>query len=186
MANAPLSNDPHAFERAGELLRKGAAAEAAALLHPLVENGRGGLLARLQFARALAACGAIEEALAIARETALLFPNAAPAALGLGEALLANSQLPTAIAEFQRALRIDPNLDEARFLLGKTWLDAGEPGKALQELQSIPPEHSPTGLPGLVCEAEQMQRAARSNPRYVRHLFDQFSSDYDARMLGQL
>jgi predicted TPR repeat methyltransferase len=186
MANAPSSSDPNAIERAGELLTKGAAAQAAILLKPLIENGCGGLFARLQFARALSACGAIDEALAAARETALLFSNAAPAALGLGEILLANHQLPTAIAEFQRALRIDPNLSEARFLLGKTWLQAGEPEKALQQLQSIPPADSLTGLPDLVSEAEQMQRAARSNPRYVRHLFDQFSSDYDARMLGQL
>jgi predicted TPR repeat methyltransferase len=186
MANAPSSSDPHAIEHAGELLRKGAAVEAADLLKPLIEDGRGGLFARLQFARALSACGALGEALEVARETTLLFSNAAPAALGLGEILLTNSQLFTAIAEFQRTLRIDPNLSEARFLLGKTWLQAGEPEKALQELHSIPPADSPTGLHDLISEAEQMQRAARSNPRYVRHLFDQFSSDYDARMLGQL
>jgi len=186
MANAPSASDPDTIERAGELLTKGAAAEAVTLLKPLIENGRAGLFARLQFARALSGSGAIEKALAVARETVLLFSDAAPAALGLGEVLLVNNQLPTAIAEFQRALRIDPNLAEARFLLGKTWLQAGEPEKAMQELQTIPPELSPTGLPDIISEAEQMQRAARSNPRYVRHLFDQFSSDYDARMLRQL
>jgi predicted TPR repeat methyltransferase len=31
-----------------------------------------------------------------------------------------------------------------------------------------------------------MKSAARAPPGYVRHLFDQFSSGYDARMLGQL
>jgi predicted TPR repeat methyltransferase len=37
-----------------------------------------------------------------------------------------------------------------------------------------------------MAEAEAMRSAARSNPRYVRHLFDQFSADYDQRMIGQL
>ena len=31
-----------------------------------------------------------------------------------------------------------------------------------------------------------MQGAARSDPGYVRHLFDQFSPDYDRRMRGEL
>ena len=31
-----------------------------------------------------------------------------------------------------------------------------------------------------------MRTRPRSDPRYVRHLFDQFSADYDARMIGQL
>jgi len=35
-------------------------------------------------------------------------------------------------------------------------------------------------------DAERTRLAARSDARYVRHLFDQFSADYDARMLGHL
>lgn len=31
-----------------------------------------------------------------------------------------------------------------------------------------------------------MRTLSRSNPNYVRHLFDQFAVDYDSRMLGQL
>ena len=31
-----------------------------------------------------------------------------------------------------------------------------------------------------------MRTAPRSNARYVQHLFDQFSADYDARMIGHL
>ncbi len=185
MANVCSAADPDALEHAKYLLRSGNAAEAAALLGPLIDRG-GGLFARLQFARALSASNAREEALAVARDTALLFPGVAVAALGLGETLLAAGQLPTAIAEIQRALRIDPNLKEARYLLGKAWLEAGEPEKALQELQAIPRTESPPGLPALLAEAEQMRRAARSDARYVRHLFDQFSADYDSRMLSQL
>ena len=186
MANAPSHNDPHALERATELLRTGAPAQAAALLKPLIESGRGGLLARLQFVRALSASNAAGEALAAARETALLFPGAAVVSLGLGEVLLAAGHLPAAIAEFQRALRIDPGLHEARYLLGKAWIEGGEPDKALQELQSIAADQRSPDLSDLIAEAEQMRLAARSNARYVRHLFDQFSADYDSRMLGQL
>jgi predicted TPR repeat methyltransferase len=186
MASALSPADPNALEQADRLLRNGAPVEAAALLRPLIERGRGGLLARLPFARALSGSLAVEEALSVARETALLYPGAAVAALGLGEVLLAAGLLPTAIAEFQRALRIDPNLHDARYLVGKTWLEAGEPEKALQELQAIPSDKSLPGLAALVADAEQTRRAARSNARYVRHLFDQFSADYDSRMLGQL
>ena len=53
-----------------------------------------------------------------------------------GEALLAAGQLPTAIAEFQRALRIDPAVDEARCMLGRAWLEAGEPDKALEAFRA--------------------------------------------------
>ncbi len=49
-------------------------------------------------------------ALEAARETALLNPNIAEAILVLGEALMAAGHLPTAIAEFQRALRLDPGV----------------------------------------------------------------------------
>src|SRR5262249_20342126 len=37
-----------------------------------------------------------------------------------------------------------------------------------------------------IAEAEAMRAAQRSNANYVQHLFDQFSADYDARMIGQL
>ncbi len=71
-----------------------------------------------------------------ARETAMLNSAVATAALWLGEALLAQGTLPTAIGEFQRALRIDPSLEDARFGLGRAWLDAGEPEKALEAFRA--------------------------------------------------
>jgi len=43
-----------------------------------------------------------------AREAVSLNPQVAVAVLALGEALLAADALPTAIAELQRALRLDP------------------------------------------------------------------------------
>ena len=38
----------------------------------------------------------------------------------------------------------------------------------------------------MTSDAENVLSAARSDPRYVRQLFDQFSLDYNSRMLGQL
>ena len=40
--------------------------------------------------------------------------------------------MPAAIAELQRALRLDPGLERARFLTGLAWLEAGEADKALE------------------------------------------------------
>jgi predicted TPR repeat methyltransferase len=101
--------------------------------------------------------------------------------LALGEALLAAELLPTAIAELQRALRLDPDLERARELIATAWLKAGEADKALvalAELRIAPAE--------MIAAAKTIKAATRSDPGYVRHLFDQFSADYDARMIGQL
>jgi predicted TPR repeat methyltransferase len=180
-AMEPFAETP--LETALRLMEEGAAAEAAARLQTLIGEGRGGLLARLTLARALAAAGETEKAVATARETASLHPDIAEAALGLGAALLAAEQLPTAIAEFQRALRLDPENAEARYLLGCAWLEAGEPEPALAAFEAL------SDMPGLadrIADAEAMKARPRSDAGYVRHLFDQFSADYDNRMLGQL
>jgi len=118
-----------------------------------------------------------------ARQTASLYPDIAEAALGLGAALLAAEELPTAIAEFQRVLRIDPDHAEARYLLGCAWLEAGEAEPALA---AFAPLADMPGLAGRIAEAEAIKARPRSDAGYVRHLFDQFSTDYDARMLGTL
>jgi len=178
------SNDPLA--RAEALLAGGRASEAAGALQLLIQRSRAGLLARLMYARALSQAGESDAALGTARETALMFPGIAAVAAGLGEALLQAGKLPIAIAEFQRALRIDPQLAEGRFLLGCAWLEAGEPEKALQAFHEIPVDAASPDLPEKIAEAEQMRALSRSNARYVRHLFDQFATDYDVRMLGQL
>lgn len=184
MANAlwPAESDPLTEARA--LLEQGSAAEALARLQPLLHSGRAGLLARLTYVRALSTAARTAEALETARETALLYANAAPAALGLGQAMLAAGQVATAIAEFQRALRIDPDLAEARVLLGRAWLEAGEPEKSLQVFGAIPERSGE--LDRLIEDARAMQSLPRSNPQYVRHLFDQFSAAYESRMLSEL
>ncbi len=172
------------LDTAEDLIAQGRAKEAATLLFDLIEEGRGGLLARFTLTRALLAANDAGEAVRVARETAMLNPSVATAAVSLGEALRAAGTLPTAIGEFQRALRIDPLLDDARFGLGHAWLDAGEAEKALEAFAQI--EKPSAELQAAIAQAEAARGQARSDARYVRHLFDQFSIDYDARMRGQL
>lgn len=181
MAFASSGTDPIAH--AEELIARGDPLAAAEQLRARLAAGRGGLLARLTLVKALLAAGELDDALAEAREASSLNPGIAAAALALGEVLLAKAALPAAIAELQRALRLDPALERARFLTAKAWLEAGEAANALAIFESLEPsgEHE-----ALIARARAIAGAPRSDPGYVRHLFDQFSADYDNRMLGQL
>ena len=143
------------------------------------------MLARLALVEALRAAGDLKTALEEAREATALNPNIAQAVLVLGDTLLSAGHLPSAIAEFQRALRLDPESSEARFKLGCAWAEAGEAQKALEQYALVPPGGI-ADLAAKVAAAEVMRTQARSDAGYVRHLFDQFSSDYDARMRGEL
>jgi predicted TPR repeat methyltransferase len=186
MANARLPPDADPLACAQSLIEQGRAGEAAAILTPLIESGRGGLPARLLHARALQAHGQAALAMESARATALLCPSLATAGLAFAETLLSAGELPGAIAEFHRTLRIEPDLHAARYGLGCAWLAAGEPEKALLAFGALPADRIPPDLPGRIAEAERMRAAPRCDARYVRHLFDQFSSDYDSRMVGEL
>jgi predicted TPR repeat methyltransferase len=177
-----LQPEGNPLDAADALIAQGRAQEASDLLAALIAEGRGGLLARITLAKALRLSGNNTGAIAAAREAASLNPNVPVAIMALGEALLAANHLPTAIGEFQRALRLDPDSNDARFHLGRAWLEAGEPEKALENLEAIGDESAAP----LIEQARAMQSAQRSNPNYVRHLFDQFSTDYDARMRGHL
>jgi predicted TPR repeat methyltransferase len=186
MANVRLQADEDPLFRSEALLQEGRFGEVVELLSPLLQAGRGGLLLRTLLTRGLLGAGKREQGLALARDTAQLYPGVGVASLSLGEALLASGRPPLAIAEFQRALRSDPGLAEARYLLGCAWLEAGEAERALAEFSSLPP-YEPAGLLARkVAEANAMLQAPRANSRYVQHLFDQFSADYDHRMLGSL
>jgi predicted TPR repeat methyltransferase len=118
-----------------------------------------------------------------AREAAALHPRSATHALEYGQALLAAERLPDAIAELQRALRLDYTLADARFALGCAWMEAGEPDKALEAFDHL--EEDEETRPKIEA-ARAMKAQARSDAGYVRHLFDQFATDYDQRMIGQL
>jgi len=168
-------------------MKTGKPERAAALLQETLATGRGGILTRIAYSRALLAAGEMEQALAVARETCALAPRVAEAALALGEALLAGGHLPTAIAEFQRAAALDPSSDAARLALGAAWLEAGEAERAAQILADIPyTSHLADAAAAKIVAADVMRQAHRSAPGYVRHLFDQFAPDYDRRMLEEL
>ena len=172
-----LDGDP--IEAAEALIASGHAAQAAAALRERLASGRGGALAQITLVKALLAAGDVPGALAEAREAAAMHANIAPVLVVLGEALLAAQALPTAIAELQRALRLDPDNDAARRVLARAWLEAGEAQKALEALQDIEDAD-------LAARALAMGEAQRSDAGYVRHLFDQFSADYDTRMRQHL
>lgn len=178
-------SDGNPLDEADRLLSQDRPGEAAVLLGALVGQGRGGLVARLNWTKALLRCGNPVAALEAARDAAGLYPDVAEAAVSLGAVLLELERLPLAIAELQRALRLDPDHADARYFLGCAWLAAGEAARALDAFANL----DPTGTPGLerrIAEVEAMSARPRSDAGYVRHLFDQFSADYDERMLQQL
>ena len=173
--------------RAEALIAQGKPREACALLKSNLESGRGGLLSRIALGRALLAAGENAESLETLRTAGALAPAVAEPALALGEALLANGHLPTAIAEFERALRLEPGLTRARFALGAAWLEAGEAKRAIEILAPLKNDSSfVEQIHDKLVQAETMLAADRSPEGYVRHLFDQFSASYDARMLTHL
>jgi predicted TPR repeat methyltransferase len=183
MAAAFLETENDPIEAAEALIACGRAAAAVAALRARLAAGRGGLLARLTLVKALLAAGDVPGALAEARHAASLAPNVASVLAALGEALLTADALPAAIAELQRALRADPGNSRAHLLLASAWLKAGEGDKALEILDALEP--SPE-VAAMTARAQAMRATPRCDAGYVRHLFDQFSADYDSRMLEQL
>jgi predicted TPR repeat methyltransferase len=114
--------------------------------------------------------------------------TAAENALSRGRALLKAGDLPEAIAEFHRALQLDPAHEPARYALGCAWLEAGEPERVREILTPLAMIRSEFAARAgeKIAQAESMGSAPRAAPGYVRHLFDQFASDYDRRMLTEL
>lgn len=165
-------------------LDEGRPKAALALLAPLAAAGRLGPLGQLTLGRASLADGDAGRAVEVLREVNALNRNWAEAAVAFGQALAANGALPVAIAEFQRALRIDAGCAAADFALAQAWSAAGEPERALPHLEAA--ERGGFDGAALRAELDAMRGAARANAAYVRALFDQFSADYDERMRGKL
>jgi len=169
------------------LIAEGRAHDAARALRARLADGRGGTLARITLVKALLASNDVRGALAEAREAVSLNPDLPAVLVALGEALLAAENLPAAIAEFQRALRLDPDHAQARFLTARAWTEAGEADKALAIFDGMDSRSLDAKMVAdWKARAEAIKGAARSDPGYVRHLFDQFSEDYDTRMRGAL
>ncbi len=174
-------DDPIADAEA--LIAAGNAQQAAADLRARLAAGRGGALARITLVKALLASGETDAALEEARQAVALNPDVPQVITALGEGLLQKENLPLAIAEFQRALRLDPEYAPARLLAGRAWLQAGEADKALEYFEALEPSGERDAM---IARAHSIKTAHRSDPGYVRHLFDQFAVDYDQRMTGPL
>jgi len=99
---------------------------------------------------------------------------------------MAAGHLPAAIAEFEHALRLDPDLATVRHALGLAWLEAGEPDRAIEALSTLTATPFAADAADRLAAARAMKDMGRSPPGYVRHLFDQFSARYDDVMLGEL
>lgn len=176
------------LELARDLIGKGEAAEAIRRLNGLLAKGRGGVLTWVALGRAQLASGDVEAALASMREANFLSPNLSMTAIALGEVLLAAGALPAAVAEFQRALRLEPESSEAQWHLARAWLEGGEADKAREHLQGARDGAArlPEELAALEQAIDSVAKESRSPAGYVRHLFDQFSADYDTRMVATL
>ena len=144
------------------------------------------MLARLALVRALRAAGDLQGALEAAREANALNPNVAAGGPRAGRNVAGGG--PPADRDRRipaRAAARSAIPHEARFQLGCAWAEAGEAEKALEQFALI----SPVRFPNSPSRSRPPRRCAASRAPiagYVRHLFDQFSADYDARMRGQL
>ena len=170
-----------------ELIAAGRAVELISRAQGLIDANRGGALTRLALGRGLLALSRIDDALAALREASSLAPSSADIAIAMGDALAANGALPTAISEYQRALRLDPSATQAHTQLATLWLDAGEPDKAEAELAAA----EANGGDALLIAAKRNEIAKHrtlkcASSGYIRHLFDQFAADYDERMRSRL
>lgn len=178
---------PDPVEEAAALIAQGKAPTAIAALRPLVIEGRGGLRARLALARALMAAGENAEAMDLARDASTLAPQDVDAAITLGDALMQAGQLPDAMVHFTRAVALWPDHLGARVAVLRGWIEAGETLKARSALR----EAAAAGMDAVdrdqfAKQITELEGMARRSPQYVRHLFDQFSADYDERMLHHL
>jgi predicted TPR repeat methyltransferase len=169
------------LEHAQGLIDAGRAPEAVKFLRARLDAGQGGLSAQLLLATAQLSAGKLVTAMETAREAVYLHPEAVDASVVYARTLIATQNLQAAIAEVQRGLRLDPGSVEARALLVSAWLDTGEVEHAFAELDRLDPATVP-GHAALVARGEAMRNRARSDSSYIRHLFDEFSVDYDAFM----
>jgi predicted TPR repeat methyltransferase len=111
----------------------------------------------------------------------------ARAAVALGKKLMA-ADVPSAIAQFQHAVSLDPHSGSARYALGCAWLEAGDAERAAEIFSQLSESHPrfAARAAGKIAQAEAMQQENRLPASYVRHLFDQFATDYDRRMVEEL
>lgn len=178
------------------LIDMGEPENAIALIAPLVEDGSAGTGALIAMARALGLCGRHQEALSLLSEASYLDGRSAAVLLALGNARLAADDVPRAIGDFERVLRLATGdtsaeraaLAEAHFRLGETWRAMDETARAARHFRASQ-QHDPGDRRGAAIRLAEMDAAGpptRASAAYVRALFDGYAPRYDTHMTGAL
>lgn len=86
-----------------------------------------------------------------------------------GKSHLAKNDSKAAVIQFKNALQMNPNLGEARFLLGKTLLESGDPqGAELELRKALGLKYAPESVIPLLAQAlltnGQAKRSSTSSP----------------------
>jgi outer membrane protein len=87
------------------------------------------------------------------REVAEQAPDHLMAQYNLGVLSVKSGQLDKAVGRFEKVLEIDPTIEDARFLLGKTYIQMGNNASALKNLETLKKESK---NPALVKEVESL------------------------------
>ncbi len=190
MENACLPNEAEWIDPrdlAAAWIAQGRSAEAISYFEDLLGRGRGGILARIALAQVQRAIGETALAVATMRDASSLAPEVAEVAVAFAEALAADANLTAAIAEYQRAARLAPDDPGPQLGIALLWVEVGEWDKAHPHLEAARALEADGTQIALI---ENAIARAKADPRlpaaFVRHLFDQFSADYDQRMLDRL
>ena len=87
------------------------------------------------------------------REVAEEAPNHLMAQYNLGVLSVKSGQLDKAVGRFEKVLEIDPTIEDARFLLGKTYMQMGNNAFALRNFETLKKESKNQAL---VSEVESL------------------------------
>ena len=171
-----------------KLIDLGAASEATAMLERLRDAGSAGSRILTLLGRAQSLGGNHAQAIETLREACYLDGRSADALNALGEARLDADDIPAAIADFERALRIAPDDARAHFRLGDAWARVDERDKAARHFRAAA-EADPADRRGAAIRLAELDLApppAKASNSYVRHLFDGYAPRYDEHMTGTL
>jgi len=174
------------------LIDLGAPGEAAALIEPLVTQGRANARALTVLARARTLEGRHADALEALNEASYLDGRSAEVLLALGAARMAAGDTARAIADFERVLRLSTGENpqqaderaETYFRLGEAWASLDEPAKAARYFRaSQAADASDRRGAGIrLAELEAQPAPTKASAAYVRALFDGYAPRYDGHM----